>query len=257
MIRIKSSEEIALMAESGRRLARVLDALEEMVRPGVTTRELDDRARELIQAGGDEPSFLGYAPDGAAKPYPFTLCASVNDSVVHGLPNNKQLRDGDVLTLDLGLVHRGWHSDSARTLAVGTVSQRIRELIAATEEALKAGIAAAQPGNHLGDVGAAIAKVARARKVAVVEGLGGHGIGRALHEAPYVANTGKAGAGMRLVAGMVIAIEPMFSLGSRIVRQMPDDSFATFDGSVSAHSEHTVAITDQGPVVLTDAACVL
>ena len=253
----KTPDQIALMAESGRRLARVLDRLAELVRPGATTAEIDAAALELIRAGGDEPSFLGYAPAGAARPYPATLCASVNESVVHGLPSARRLAEGDIVTLDLGLIHKGWHSDSARTFQVGAVPERVAELIRATEDALAAGIAAAQPGRHLGDVGAAIAGVARAAGVAVVEGLGGHGIGRDLHEPPYVHNVGKAGKGERLAPGLVIAIEPMFSLGSRIVRQLPDDSFATFDGSLAAHSEHTVAITESGPVVLTSVDCPL
>ena len=247
----KTGEEIALMAESGRRLARVIEQLAAMVKPGVTTSEIDARALELIRAGGDEPSFLGYAPAGAEKPYPATLCASVNESIVHGLPSSRALKEGDIVTLDLGLIHKGWHSDSARTIAVGTVPDRVAALIAATEEALAAGINAAQPGGHMGDIGNAIAQVARKNKVFVVEGLGGHGIGRALHEEPYVSNTGKPGKGMRLSPGLVIAIEPMFSLGSRIIQQMPDDSFVTFDGSYAAHSEHTVAITEEGPRVLT------
>ncbi len=245
------------MAEAGRRLARVLDQVAARVAPGVSTRELDALARELIQAGGDEPSFLGYAPAGAERPFPATICASVNETVVHGLPGAYVLKEGDVLTVDLGLVHKGWHSDSARTFLVGEVPEQVRDLVLATEEALAAGIAAAQPGRHLGDISHAVSQVARKRKVSVVEGLGGHGIGRELHEAPYVANAGKPGAGMRLTPGLVIAIEPMFSLGSRIVRQMPDDSFATFDGSIAAHSEHTVAITEDGPVVLTVTDCPL
>lgn len=248
---IKTPEQIALMAEAGKRLSGVLDVLVTMVRPGITTEEIDARALEIIRAGGDEPSFLGYAPAGADKPYPATLCASVNASVVHGLPNSRPLEEGDILTLDLGLIHKGWHADSARTIPVGKIPPRVQELITATEEALQAGIAAAKPGHHLGDVGYAIHQVARKYKVNVVEGLGGHGIGRALHEAPYVANTGKPGAGQRLKPGMVIAIEPMFSLGSRMIQQLADDSFVTFDGSLSAHSEHTVAITTEGPVILT------
>lgn len=247
----KTAAEIELMAESGRRLARVIDQLVDMITPGVSTQQIDARALELIRAGGDEPSFLGYAPAGAGKPYPATLCASVNQTIVHGLPNARPLQEGDVVTLDLGLIHKGWHSDSARTIAVGNVPERITNLITATEEALAAGIAAAQPGMHMGDIGNAIASVARKYKVAVVEGLGGHGIGRALHEEPYVSNHGKPGKGMRLSPGLVIAIEPMFALGSRIIQQMTDDSFETFDGSYAAHSEHTVAITENGPVVLT------
>lgn len=257
MIEIKYPDQIALMAEGGRRLARVLKELQGMVKPGVTTAQIDARALELIRAGGDEPSFLGYAPAGAQQPYPATLCASVNASVVHGLPNPVPLREGDIVTLDLGLIHKGWHADMARTIPVGKVPERTLELIAATEEALREGIAAAQPGMHLGDVSHAVSGVARKRKVTVVEGLGGHGIGRALHEDPYVSNVGKPGRGTRLAPGLVIAIEPMFSLGSRLIQQMDDDSFATFDGSLSAHTEDTVAITESGPVVLTDEACPL
>jgi len=257
VIVLKKRDEIALMAESGRRLAAVHAALREMVVPGVTTAQIDARALELIRAGGDEPSFLGYLPAGAAVPYPSTLCASVNASVVHGLPGSRPLQEGDILTLDLGLIHRGWHSDMARTYPVGEAEARVLALVAATEEALRAGIEAALPGGRLGDVSHAIAAVARARKVAVVEGLGGHGIGRALHEEPYVANSGKPGRGARLVPGLVIAIEPMFSLGSRLIQQAGDDSFVTFDGSFSAHSEDTVAITEDGPVVLTSADCPL
>lgn len=257
MTEIKFPDQIALMAESGRRLARVLDELEKMVKPGVTTAEIDARALELIRATGDEPSFLGYAPAGAHKPYPATLCASVNDGVVHGLPTGRPLVEGDIVTLDLGLIHKGWHSDMARTFPVGKVPDRVLELIEATREALAAGIEAAKPGGYLGDIGAAVTKVARKHKVGVVEGLGGHGIGRKLHEAPYVSNTGKEGRGAKLVPGMVLAIEPMFSLGSKLIQQMDDDSFATFDGSLSAHSEHTVAITEGGPVILTDVNCPL
>ncbi len=245
------------MAEAGRRLARVIGELEKMVAPGVTTEQIDARALELIREKGDEPSFLGYAPAGARKPYPATLCASVNDGIVHGLPSSRPLAEGDIVTLDLGLIHRGWHADSARTIPVGTVPDRVLELIEATREALAAGIEAARPGATLGDVGHAITRVAKKHRVGVVEGLGGHGIGRKLHEAPYVPNSGKPGKGAKLAAGMTIAIEPMFSLGSKLIQQLDDDSFATFDGSLSAHSEHTVAITEAGPVVLTDERCPL
>lgn len=250
-VHLKTPDELRLMAEAGRRLARVLDELVGLVKPGVTTRALDAAAHELITAGGDVPSFLGYAPAGADKPYPATLCASVNEVVVHGLPSGVPLKSGDLVTLDLGLVHRGWHADSARTVAVGEVGERAAALVRATEEALAAGIAAAQPGAHLGDIGAAIAAVARQHRVSVVEGLGGHGIGSALHEEPYVSNRGSRGRGLRLQAGMVLALEPMFSLGSRLIEQRADDSYATYDGSLAAHVEHTVAITERGPQVLT------
>lgn len=257
MVYKKTDAELKLMAEAGRRLARVINELTAMVKPGITTNDIDARALELIRAGGDEPSFLGYAPAGAAKPYPATLCASVNESVVHGLPSKRVLKEGDILTLDLGLIHKGWHADSARTIPVGKVAERTQELIDATHEALLAGIEAAQPGMHLGDISNAITHVAKKHKLTVVEGLGGHGIGRSLHEDPYVSNSGKPGKGTRLTPGLVIAIEPMFALGSRLIQQMPDDSFATFDGSLAAHSEHSVAITEAGPVILTDVNCPL
>jgi methionyl aminopeptidase len=257
VIELKYPDQIKLMAEAGRRLARVIRLLTELVKPGITTWEIDTHARELIRAGGDEPSFLGYVPTGAHTPYPATLCASINASVVHGIPTKQPLKEGDIVTLDLGLIHKGWHADMARTIAVGSIPERTRDLISATEEALVAGCSAALPGKHLGDISAEIARVARKYKVNVVEGLGGHGIGRTLHEDPYVANTGKSGKGVRLQPGLVLAIEPMFSLGSRLIQQMDDDSFATFDGSLSAHTEDTIAITEDGPVILTSEACPL
>ncbi len=251
---IKTYEEIETMAEGGRRLAAVLDDLRAAVKPGVTTLELDRLARLRITAGGDKPSFLHYRPAGAAKAYPYTLCASVNDVVVHGQPSGYALQEGDIVKLDLGLKHRGFHLDSAITVAVGgagRVPKEVKELIAATEEALYAGVKAAKPGKRLGDVGHAIERVILKHGFSVAEGLTGHGIGEQLHEEPTVFNFGDKGTGMVLKEGMVIAIEPMAAIGGGEIVQLGDESYGTADRSWAAHFEHTVAITAKGPRILT------
>lgn len=239
------------MREAGRRLAVVLDELERHVAVGVTTKELDDLARTLIEKEGDKPAFLDYSPAGAKRPYPATICASVNESIVHGLPSTRALKSGDVLKIDIGLIHQGWHADMARSFPIGEVSTRTHELLAVTRESLEAGIAAAKTGNTLGDIGHAVQSVVERYGFSVVKGLTGHGIGRKLHEDPYIFNEGKPGMGEELVPGMVIAIEPMVALGGGKSRQVADDSFVTTDGSIAAHFEHTVAIKDEGPEVLT------
>jgi methionyl aminopeptidase len=239
------------MREAGRHLAGVLDVLEKSVREGISTNELDRMARTLIEKTGCKPAFLGYAPAGAHKPYPATICASLNDGVVHGLPSDKTLVSGDLLKIDIGLVHKGWYADMARTYAIGTVAPRVRELIDTTRGALDAGIAAAVAGNTLGDIGYAVQSVIEANKFTVVKGLTGHGVGRKLHEDPYVYNEGKPGIGDMLEVGMVIAIEPMVTMGKGRTRQGPDDSFVIADGSLAAHFEHTMAITANGPEILT------
>lgn len=251
MIILKTPEEIALMREAGRRLAAVLNTLETHVREGVTTKELDQLAHRLITARGDKPAFLNYSPAGARRPYPATICASVNESVVHGLPSDRPLVSGDVLKIDIGLIYKGWHADMARSFPIGKVDGRVHELLDATREALDAGIAAAEPGRTFGDIGHAIQSTVEQYGFTVVKGLTGHGIGRRLHEDPYVYNEGRPGQGEKLVPGMVLALEPMTTLGKPHTRQHPDDSFVTADGSVSAHFEHTVAITERGPEVLT------
>jgi methionyl aminopeptidase len=253
MIRLKTPAEIALMAEGGRRLARVINALAAEVRPGVSTQDLDRRAAELIRAGGDTPAFLGYQPGGAERAYPYTLCASVNDSVVHGLPSARRLAEGDIVKLDLGLVHKGWYVDAAVTVPVGKISAEARKLIAVTREALARGIRAAKPKNALGDIGYAIQSYVERYGFSAVRALTGHGIGKRLHEDPHVYNVGRPGEGDELAPGMVIAIEPMINAGGCEVRQLADDSFVTKDGSLSAHFEHTVAITEKGPRILTAA----
>lgn len=239
------------MAEAGRRLAHVLDTIESRVVVGVTTKDLDAAAYDAISDAQATPAFLGYAPAGAARPYPATICASLNDGVVHGLPTTRPLVDGDVLKIDIGLVYKGWYADMARTYVLGTVDDRIRELVRVTRQALERGIGAAQSGSYTGDIGAAIQTHVLAHGFSIAEGLTGHGIGRHLHEDPYVPNTGTPGRGVLLQPGMVIAIEPMVAMGKAATRQRSDDSFVTRDGSIAAHFEHTVAITEHGPRILT------
>lgn len=247
----RTPDEIRTMAEGGRRLGAVLQRLRSEVRPGVTTISLDRIARKLIVEGGDTPAFLNYRPAGARRGYPYTLCASVNDVVVHGQPSNYVLRDGDIISLDLGLKHHGFYLDAAVTVAVRHAAAEDKKLMAATEEALAAGIKEAKPGRTLGDIGWAIERVVRKRKFSIVDGLTGHGIGRVLHDEPTVFNYGDRGTGMRLAAGMVIAIEPMVSAGTSDIVQLRDESYGTADHSRAAHFEHTVAITERGPMILT------
>jgi methionyl aminopeptidase len=258
MITIKTPAEIEIMAEGGRRLAEVLRALEKETAVGVTTKHLDRVAYQMIHKLGAKPAFLHYRPVGARREYPYTLCVSVNDVVVHGQPSDYVLADGDIAKLDLGLIYKGLYLDSAVTVLVGgragdSANREAKKLIAATEEALAAGIAEAQVGNTIGDIGAAIEAIVRRNKFSVAEGLIGHGIGRELHEDPAVFNFGKRGDGEPLEEGMTIAIEPMVvasaKSGATVVRR--DDSYATRDGSPAAHFEHTVAITARGPRVLT------
>src|SRR3989338_3760479 len=251
MIVLKASEEIEIMAEAGRKLARVFRALRVLVRVGVTTRSLDDASRALIKEEGAEPAFLNYRPAGSRKGYPFPLCASVNKTVVHGLPSNEPLKDGDLLKLDLGLRYRGFYADSAITVGVGNISREASRLMQVTEEALAKGMHEAKVGKTLGDIGHVIESHVKKNKFSIVQSLTGHGIGRGLHEDPYVLNFGRPGAGEELCAGMVLAIEPMVAAGSGASEQLKDESFVTSDGSLAAHFEHTVAITEKGPKILT------
>ncbi len=248
---IKTSEEIEIMAEAGQRLAEVLARLREEARAGITTRSLDRLAYQLIHKSGAKPAFLNYRPSGAERAYPYSLCASVNGVVVHGQPSDYVIREGDLVKLDLGVIYKKFYSDAAVTVVVGKVSREARRLVTATEAALTAGIAEAVLGNKLGDIGAAIAAVAKKNKCAIAEGLTGHGIGRDLHEDPPVFNAGWKGKGDKLEEGMVIAIEPMFAEGGGALQQLRDESWATADGSLAAHFEHTVAITKSGPRILT------
>lgn len=254
---ITNEAERANLIEAGRRLAIILEALRARVAPGVSTEELDDLAERLIREGGDEPAFLAYTPDGASRPYPATLCVSINDEIVHGIPNEspQTLREGDIVGLDLGLRHEGIVVDAAITVAVGNVSDESLRLMRATEEALAAGIEAARPGNRTGDIGHAIQEVIERASFSVVKSLGGHGVGDRVHEEPFIANFGRPGTGEELAEGMVLALEPIATAGRAAVTLAPDGyTYRTRDGSRSAHFEHTILIEKDGPVVVTTAS---
>ncbi len=255
MVTIKRPEEIARMRHAGSILAAVLTVLEGELGPGVATGHLDSIAEQMIRDAGAIPSFVGYGGGRGVIPFPGSICASINHEVVHGIPlATRQLRDGDVVGLDVGCIWQGWHADAARTFAVGEVAPPLRDLIAATRLGLEAGIAAAVPGNRLGDIGAAIEAVANRRGYGIVRPFVGHGIGTAMHEDPQVPNYGRAGTGLRLEAGMCFAIEPMFNLGGDEVTVLDDGwTVVTVDGGVSAHFEDTVAVAASGPDVLTRA----
>jgi methionyl aminopeptidase len=254
MITIKTKEDIAILREGGRRHGVILRELAAMVRPGLRVQELEDKARELIDAGGDTAAFLDYRPAGADRPFPAALCVSVNDEVVHGIPNEEEkiLKAGDIVTLDLGLIHKNLITDAAVTVAVGTISTDLERLLVATKDALKAGIKAAKGGNRIGDISSAIERIGLAARFGVVEELAGHGVGYQVHEDPFVPNYGEPGKGVVLKPGMVIAIEPIFNLGDRHVELDVDGyTYKTSDGSPSAHFEHTVLITKGDAEVLT------
>jgi methionyl aminopeptidase len=244
---IKSADEIALMREAGRIVCEILDELEKAVAPGVTTWDLDALAEKLIYEKGAKPAFKGYLG------FPSCLCASINEEVVHGIPSKKRkLAEGDLMKLDFGVVYRGFFGDSARTVPVGKVSLEAELLVKATRESLQKAIAAAVPGNRMGDIGHAIQSHVEGLGFSVVRSFTGHGIGRKLHEAPEVPNFGDPGSGMKLRPGMTLAIEPMVNVGTHEVGLLEDDWTAvTLDSKLSAHFEHTVLITDNGPEVLT------
>jgi methionyl aminopeptidase len=252
MIHLKTEKDLLLLRESGRRLARIIGELSLAVRSGVSTRELDTLAERLIVAGGDRSAFKHYQPEGAPVPYPASLCVSINEEVVHGIPSERELSVGDVVTLDLGLNHQGYFTDMAVTMGVGEIAPEAEKLISATKESLMRGIAAARPGKRLGDVGSAVSAVLMAGGYGVVKELSGHGVGFAPHEEPYVPNYGRAGKGLLIEPGLVVAIEPMATLGTGDVALLADGyTFESADGTLSAHFEHTVAITERGPEILT------
>lgn len=256
MSKIKTAEEIVLLRESGKRLAFVLQEVKKATKAGVTTAELDALAEKLIRAGGDVPPFKNYTPHGARTPFPASLCVSINDEIVHGVPSSTRvIEEGDIVSLDLGVTHEGMVTDSALTVAVGAVPDEVATLMSATEEGLREGIKAARGGARIGDIGAAIEKVAHKHGYGIVRELGGHGVGHHVHEEPYVPNYGKKGTGPILKPGMVLALEPMFMLGKEAIRVLPDGyTVISEDGSLSAHFEHTIVITDGAAEVLTSAA---
>src|SRR3989338_495582 len=257
MIIVKTPEEIKILREGGRRLATVVYKVRDRIGPGVSTYDLDIYAEKLIRDMGDEPAFLNYRPDGARISFPATLCISVNDEVVHGIPKKERiLKEGDIVSIDLGVKHKGLFTDMALTTPVGAVSDSSLELMRVTEQALQVGINEAVGGNRVGDIGHAIESFIRSQKggerYGIVEILAGHGVGRQIHEDPYIPNFGKKGTGAKLVPGMVIAIEPMLNNGTKNVTLDKDGyTFHTADGKRSAHFEHTILITENDPEILT------
>jgi len=254
-IKKKSPEEIEVLREAGRILANMLKRLGEAAKPGITTLDLDDLAMELVEEYGVEPVLLGYHPSFAPTPYPAAVCISVNDCVQHGIPSaDLVLKEGDVVNIDMSIGYEGMIVDSGITVGVGTISKEASSLIACTQEALAHAIKQAKPGNHIGDISHAIEDFVRSRGMSPVEVLCGHGVGYAVHEEPLIPNVGKAGHGPLIEVGHVYAIEPIVNLGSADV-YFDDEgdgySVYTSDGSWSAHFEHTVAITEDGPVILT------
>jgi len=242
----KSLAEIEKMRAANQLVARVLEDLAAMVAPGVSTADLDAAAEAKVRAAGAEPAFKGY------RGYPATLCASVNEQVVHGIPSRRVLAAGDIVSLDMGVRLNGYYGDSAVTVPVGPVSEEATRLLRVTQEALQAGIAQVKIGGRISDIGHAIQRFVEAEGFSVVREFVGHGIGAALHEEPQIANYGEPGRGPRLAEGMTLAIEPMVNLGKPAVRLLADGWTAvTKDGSLSAHFEHTVAVTSNGPDVLT------
>ena len=246
---IKSGDEIAAMREAGRLNAEVRGLLRHAVRPGATGRELDQLAKREIALRGAEPTFLDYAP-GGRPPYPGAICFSVNEQLVHGIPVDRALKEGDIVSIDLGVTYRGWVSDAAFTVGVGEIAPEAEELLRVTEAALWTGIGAARPGAYLGDVSYAIADGAGG--YGIIEQYGGHGVGRTMHEEPHILNKGRRGTGVRLKAGMVLALEPMFSRGHPDTAEGSDGwTVSMRDGSLCAHFEETIAVIDGEPQVLT------
>lgn len=253
MVELKTNAELAGMREAGRVVANALAAMRDAATVGTTLLELDELAGEVIRRAGAKPSFLHYRPRFAHTPFPANICASVNDAIVHGIPDRYRLRDGDLVSLDCGAELDGWHGDSASTFAVGIPRRADLALMGATSQALEAGIAAAVVGARLGDVSDAIGQVGRSAGYGIPADFGGHGIGRRMHEDPPVGNEGRPGRGMRLRHGLALALEPMFIAGGRDDYRLDADGWTlrTADRSRAAHFEHSIAITDDGPVVLT------
>ncbi|MBC7263606.1 MAG: type I methionyl aminopeptidase [Chloroflexi bacterium] len=246
MIIRKNARELANMRRAGQIVAQVLAELQEMVRPGITTQELDALAYRLITRNGAKPSFLGY------RNYPASICTSVNEQVVHGIPGQRVLKEGDIISLDVGAIYQDYQGDAAITVGVGHISEEARQLIEATRGALEAGIAEVRPGKRLGDISAAIQEYAESRGYSVIREYTGHGIGRQMHEDPQVPNFGQRGFGVLLKPGMTFALEPMLTMGTWETRVLEDGwTVVTADGKLSAHFEHTVAVTEDEPEILT------
>lgn len=253
MIKLKTKEEIAVLREGGKILAEILQNVAHLARPGISTARLNEIAEDLIKKFGARSSFKNFQPEKSALPYPAALCASLNDEVVHCIPSQDRiLKDGDILGLDLGIWHKNLCTDFALTVAIGGVSKEVKKLISATEESLYKGIKESILGNTIGDVGFAISQYVQQAGFSIIRDLVGHGVGHGVHEDPQIPNFGQKGKGEKLKAGMVLAIEPMTAMGDYRIKSCADHfGYCTYDGSLSAHFEHTIAITENGPEILT------
>ena len=253
-VTIKTKEEIDILREGGKRLAYILAEVGKAVKPGVSTLDLDNLAQKLVEEGGDKAAFLNYRPAGMKRPFPAAICVSINDAIVHGIPNeNPQIiKDGDIVSLDMGLIHKGMFTDAAITVGVGEVDQAGKNLIEDTRNALYEGIKAVKEGKHVRDISYAIEKYVRPKRLGIVEELCGHGVGYKVHEDPYIPNYCIDDQGEKLKAGMVLAIEPMLNEGSKHIKLDADSwTYRTEDGKRSAHFEHTVVVTKNGVEILT------
>ena len=252
MVTRKSRAEIERMRRAGRVVGEVLDRIEAELRPGVSTAHLDAIAEAHIRASGATPSFKGYPGINPRRPFPASVCISIDDEIVHGIPGERTIRAGQIVSVDAGAIVDGWHGDGAQTFYVGDPPAEVAELIDLTREAMLAGIAAAIPGNHIEDISAAVEAVAARAGLGVIRQFVGHGIGTAMHEEPQIPNYRTGRPGRKLEAGLCLAIEPMFTLGGYDTRILPDDwTVVTADGSLAAHFEHSIAVTDHGPEILT------
>ncbi len=252
MVTRKSRSEIERMRQAGRVVAEVLDKIEAELRPGVSTAHLDALAEAHIRACGATPSFKGYPGINPKRPFPASVCISIDDEIVHGIPGDRVIRAGQIVSVDAGAILDGWHGDAARTFYVGDPPPAVAQLIDLTREAMLAGIAAAVPGNHIDDISAAVQAVASRAGLGIIRQFVGHGIGTSMHEEPQVPNYRTGRVGRKLEPGLCLAIEPMFTLGHYDTRILSDDwTVATADGSLAAHFEHSIAVTEDGPQILT------
>ncbi|MEJ7748924.1 MAG: type I methionyl aminopeptidase [Candidatus Limnocylindrales bacterium] len=252
MVTRKSRREIEQMRRAGRVVAEVLDLVEAALEPGVSTAHLDRLAEAHIRSAGGTPSFKGYPGINPGRPFPASLCISIDDEIVHGIPGKRTIRQGQLVSVDAGAIIDGWHGDAARTFFVGDPPPAVRDLIETTREAMMAGIAAAVTGNHIEDISGAVEDVATAHGFGIIRQFVGHGIGSEMHEEPQVPNYRTGRRGRTLEPGLCLAIEPMFTLGSYQAHVLDDDwTVATVDGSLAAHFEHSIALTDHGPEILT------
>jgi methionyl aminopeptidase len=252
MVTRKSKAEIARMRQAGRIVAEVLQLVEEALKPGVSTGQLDRLAEEHIRKAGAVPSFKGYPGINPRRPFPASLCISIDDEIVHGIPGDRTIQDGQIVSVDAGAIVDGWHGDAARTFYVGDPPATVKALIDTTRDAMRAGIEAAVPGSHIEDISGAVEDVAGPAGFGIIRQFVGHGIGTEMHEEPQVPNYRTGRKGRKLEPGLCLAIEPMLTLGDYRAHVLEDDwTVATIDGSLAAHFEDTIAVTEDGPVVLT------